>query len=127
MLLREQLGTQLRTARENKGLSLRNAATVIGCSPGYLSEVERGEKDASSEMLMDILISYSLEIKVQLIGEAMKAPTPKPVKSAETVFRSEDTLRDRMMATMFGNRRMYEEGGSSSRSGGRSDFRASGV
>lgn len=101
--LKEQLGSQLREARESKGLSLTNAATVAGLSKSYLSEVERGIKDVSSDTLTDILISYSLDIEVKLVY-------PEGVKPAKTVYRESDTLRDRMLAMIDGNRRTYEEG-----------------
>lgn len=51
MLLREVLGTTLRELRMSEGKTLRDISTQARVSLGYLSEVERGQKEASSELL----------------------------------------------------------------------------
>ncbi|MBU6213911.1 MAG: helix-turn-helix transcriptional regulator [Actinomycetales bacterium] len=51
MLFRHAVGAVLRAARVSQGRSLREVASVAGMSIGYLSEVERGHKEASSELL----------------------------------------------------------------------------
>ena len=48
-LLREALGMSLRAYRADKGVSLRELSTQALVSPGYLSELERGRKEVSSE------------------------------------------------------------------------------
>ena len=48
-LLREALGLTLRAFRADKGVTLRELAGVARVSPGYLSELERGRKEVSSE------------------------------------------------------------------------------
>jgi transcriptional regulator with XRE-family HTH domain len=50
-LWREQVGRQLRRLRTDRGETLTETADRAGISPQYLSEIERGRKDASSEML----------------------------------------------------------------------------
>ncbi len=50
-LLREALGLTLRAFRADKGVTLRELAAIAHVSPGYLSELERGRKEVSSEML----------------------------------------------------------------------------
>lgn len=50
-LWREQVGRVLRTARQSADLRLVDVAERAGVSPQYLSEVERGLKDPSSEIL----------------------------------------------------------------------------
>ena len=50
-LWREVLGARLRTLRHDRGLTLTAVAGRAGVSPQYLSEIERGRKDPSSEML----------------------------------------------------------------------------
>ena len=50
-LWREVLGERLRTLRRRRGLTLTDVAARAGISPQYLSEIERGRKDPSSEML----------------------------------------------------------------------------
>lgn len=50
-LWREALGQQLRTLRLAQGEKLTETAGRAGISPQYLSEVERGRKEPSSEMI----------------------------------------------------------------------------
>jgi transcriptional regulator with XRE-family HTH domain len=53
-LLREVIGDVLRRARTSQGRTLREVSDSARVSLGYLSEVERGRKEASSELLMAI-------------------------------------------------------------------------
>ncbi|MGV0851459.1 transcriptional regulator ClgR [Mycolicibacterium phlei] len=50
-LLREVIGDVLRRARVEQGRTLREVSDTARVSLGYLSEVERGRKEASSELL----------------------------------------------------------------------------
>lgn len=50
-LLREVIGEVLRRARMSQGRTLREVSDSARVSLGYLSEVERGRKEASSELL----------------------------------------------------------------------------
>jgi transcriptional regulator with XRE-family HTH domain len=53
-LLREVIGDVLRRARTRQGRTLREVSDSARVSLGYLSEVERGRKEASSELLSAI-------------------------------------------------------------------------
>jgi transcriptional regulator with XRE-family HTH domain len=53
-LLREVIGDVLRRARIDQGRTLREVSDAARVSLGYLSEVERGRKEASSELLSAI-------------------------------------------------------------------------
>ncbi|MEO6412849.1 MAG: helix-turn-helix transcriptional regulator [Pedococcus sp.] len=53
-LWREVVGARLRHLRRRRGLTLAETARRAGISPQYLSEVERGRKDPSSEVLAAI-------------------------------------------------------------------------
>ena len=53
-LLREVIGDVLRNARTEQGRTLRQVSDSARVSLGYLSEVERGRKEASSELLSAI-------------------------------------------------------------------------
>jgi len=50
-LWREVLGHRLRTLRREQGETLTETAARAGISPQYLSEIERGRKEPSSEMI----------------------------------------------------------------------------
>jgi hypothetical protein len=54
MLLRHFLGDALRRLRLRQGRTLREVSAAARVSLGYLSEVERGQKEASSELLASI-------------------------------------------------------------------------
>lgn len=53
-LIRRELGDVLRRERQRQRRTLRQVCADASVSPGYLSEVERGEKEASSELLKSI-------------------------------------------------------------------------
>jgi transcriptional regulator with XRE-family HTH domain len=54
VLLRHFLGDALRRLRQRQGRTLREVSAAARVSLGYLSEVERGQKEASSELLASI-------------------------------------------------------------------------
>ena len=54
VMLREEIGDVLRGARLRQGRTLRDVSSAARVSLGYLSEVERGQKEASSELLSSI-------------------------------------------------------------------------
>ena len=54
VLVRELIGESLREARTDQGRTLREVSKAARVSLGYLSEVERGQKEASSELLASI-------------------------------------------------------------------------
>jgi transcriptional regulator with XRE-family HTH domain len=54
VLLRRLLGDVLRTQRQRQGRTLREVSAAARVSLGYLSEVERGQKEASSELIASI-------------------------------------------------------------------------
>lgn len=51
VLLRRVIGDALRTRRQAQHRTLREVSTAANVSLGYLSEIERGQKEASSELL----------------------------------------------------------------------------
>jgi transcriptional regulator with XRE-family HTH domain len=63
--VRRQLGGILRGHREGQGRRLGELASEAGCSPAYLSEVERGLKDVSADLL--IAITYALSVPIAAV------------------------------------------------------------
>jgi transcriptional regulator with XRE-family HTH domain len=61
-LLRTQLGTTLRGHRLRQSRTLRDVSGAARVSLGYLSEVERGQKEASSELLASICDALDVEL-----------------------------------------------------------------
>jgi DNA-binding XRE family transcriptional regulator len=62
VLVREAIGQTLRSARTAQGRTLRDVARDARVSLGYLSEVERGQKEASSELLNAICVALGLSL-----------------------------------------------------------------
>lgn len=54
MILRDYIGTALLNERKTQGRTLRNVADRAQVALGYVSEVERGRKEVSSEVLRSI-------------------------------------------------------------------------
>jgi transcriptional regulator with XRE-family HTH domain len=54
VLLRRVIGDALRARRQSQQRTLREVSTAANVSLGYLSEIERGQKEASSELLSSI-------------------------------------------------------------------------
>ncbi|TCO56697.1 helix-turn-helix domain-containing protein [Actinocrispum wychmicini] len=62
VLLREAIGDRLRHARTIQRRTLREVSRTARVSLGYLSEVERGQKEASSELLAAICDALELPL-----------------------------------------------------------------
>src|SRR3954451_15858835 len=62
-LWREALGRQLRAERSVRGERIADVARKAGVSPQYLSEVERGRKDPSSEILSALAGAMDLSVR----------------------------------------------------------------
>jgi transcriptional regulator with XRE-family HTH domain len=58
--LRQAVGEALRRRRQAQGRTLREVAAAAGVSLTYLSEVERGRKEASSEVLEAVCAALHL-------------------------------------------------------------------
>jgi transcriptional regulator with XRE-family HTH domain len=67
--LRVLVGAILRTHRERQERTLRDVAESARVSVAYLSEVERGRKEASSEVLLAVCRALGMRL-VDLVGEA---------------------------------------------------------
>jgi len=67
ILLRTELGEVLREARQAQGRTLRDVAAASSVSLGYLSELERGTKEASSELLASVCTGLGITLS-ELLG-----------------------------------------------------------
>jgi len=78
-LWRESVGRELREERLASGKRLVDVAEEAGVSPQYLSEVERGLKDPSSELLAAISGALGLsvaEIATRVASTAISPQSP---------------------------------------------------
>ena len=64
ILVRQEIGDVLRDFRLQKGRTLRQVASKASVALGYLSEVERGQKEASSEILASVAEALDTPISV---------------------------------------------------------------
>jgi transcriptional regulator with XRE-family HTH domain len=94
--LREAVGDALRRRRQAQGRTLREVAAAAGVSLTYLSEVERGRKEASSEVLeavcsaLDLVLAELLFEVAETLALAEAAPVPAvgflaPTRPAPTI------------------------------------------
>jgi transcriptional regulator with XRE-family HTH domain len=80
--LREAVGEALRRRRLAQGRTLREVAEAAGVSLTYLSEVERGRKEASSEVLEAVCAALRLGLAelffevAETLAAAEAAPVP---------------------------------------------------
>lgn len=86
VLLRRIIGDVLRERRREQGRTLREVSAAARVSLGYLSEVERGQKEASSELLGSIcdalevpMSSVLRDASDSLAVEEALATLPQPV------------------------------------------------
>lgn len=68
VLMREEIGDVLRDFRLQKGRTLRQVAGDASVALGYLSEVERGQKEASSEILASVAEALDTPLSI-ILGE----------------------------------------------------------
>ena len=64
VLVRQEIGDVLRDVRLQQGQTLRQVAGKASVALGYLSEVERGQKEASSEILASVADALDTPISV---------------------------------------------------------------
>ena len=73
ILFREVLGEVIRSLRTERKETLHDMAEKTGVSLGYLSEVERGKKEASSEVMESISMALGLRLSdtLRLVATAL--------------------------------------------------------
>lgn len=92
-LWREILGELLRRRRHERGERLTDTARRAGVSPQYLSEVERGLKEPSSEMiaaiagalgvtLVDLTATVAAELRAPSLPRSLPLPAPRALVRA---------------------------------------------
>lgn len=97
VLVRQEIGDVLRDVRLQKGRTLRQVASKASVALGYLSEVERGQKEASSEILASVAEALDTPISVIMreVGDRLAI-----IESANTI---PDTLPDELVAQFDSN------------------------
>ena len=92
ILVRQEIGDVLRDFRLQKGRTLRQVASKASVALGYLSEVERGQREASSEILASVAEALDTPISVIMreVGDRLAV--------IEGLTAIPDTLPDELVA-----------------------------
>ena len=72
MVFRRLLGEVLRAQRMRQGRTLRQVSADARVSLGYISEIERGQKEASSELLASICSALDVPLS-EILSEVSDA------------------------------------------------------
>jgi transcriptional regulator with XRE-family HTH domain len=105
VLLRRVIGDALRARRQDQRRTLREISTAANVSLGYLSEIERGQKEASSELLAAVCQALGSRLsevlreasdhlaRVEPAGAPLAERPQAEAPSAEPAFTRVDTDR----------------------------------
>ncbi|MFC4945552.1 helix-turn-helix domain-containing protein [Pseudonocardia sp. GCM10023141] len=100
VLMREAIGGTLRRARTERKRTLRDVSRRARVSLGYLSEVERGRKEASSELLAAICEALDIPLP-DLLTEAAESIAESMAQTIATATRSRRPVGLRHMDLRF--------------------------
>ena len=84
ILVRRLLGDVLRRQRLRQGRTLRQVSADARVSLGYISEVERGQKEASSELLAAICSALDVPLST-VLGEVAEELAREELVAAEAL------------------------------------------
>lgn len=91
VLLRRIIGQTLRTRRRQQRRTLRDVSASANVSLGYLSEIERGQKEASSELLSSICGALDLSLS-DVLGDVTSEVVREECQAAAAAQLSPVTL-----------------------------------
>jgi transcriptional regulator with XRE-family HTH domain len=103
VLLRQVIGNVFRRLRRERGITLRELAEVAQVSVPYLSEIERGRKEPSSEILAAICRALDLELS-DLLAEvqfdlATAVRSTLPVRLQTAAIRVQESAPQRIVTS----------------------------
>jgi transcriptional regulator with XRE-family HTH domain len=93
--MRHEIGDVLRDFRQQKGATLRQISSKASVALGYLSEVERGQKEASSEILASIADALDTPLSVILLEVSNRLSMFEQIIPSASV---PNTLPDELLA-----------------------------
>lgn len=96
-VMREHIGDVLRTIRRRQGRTLREVSAEAQVSLGYLSEVERGQKEASSELLYAICRALGVPLSLVLREVSDRIAVVEGIAVPDIV--PDDLVEDQIVAT----------------------------
>ena len=89
--MRELIGDVLRARRLAQGLTLRDVSERARISLGYISEVERGQKEASSELLAALAQALEVPLSEVLleVGSLLQVEEAADLATVSSIARAE--------------------------------------
>jgi len=90
-MLRERIGEVLREVRMRQGRTLRQISQQAQVSLGYISEIERGQKEPSSELLAAICAALDVPLSVLLLEVSSRLAAEE---RAEAIANTLETVGD---------------------------------
>ena len=115
--LSETLGDYLRSQRQSARLSLRQLADAAGVSNPYLSQIERGLKKPSAEILQELakglqISAETLYVKAGILDE--RTVSERRPWDVEAAVEADTDLTDRQKSTLIDIYRSFIDGGTAS-------------
>ncbi len=103
-----EVGSFIRQQRERSAISLRKLAERAGISNPYLSQIERGLRKPSAEILKSI--ARGLSISAETLYERAGLLEGRETADIETAIRSDTTLSDRQKQALTEIYRSFASG-----------------
>ena len=97
----ESLGEYLREQRDAAGLSLRQLAEQTGVSNPYLSQIERGLRRPSAEVLQQLAKALRISAEQLYVQAGILSPDNGEVRSVELAILAEPVLSERQKQSLL--------------------------
>jgi transcriptional regulator with XRE-family HTH domain len=109
----ESLGDYLRDQRRQAELSLRQLAEQAGVSNPYLSQIERGLRRPSAEVLQQIAKALRISAETLYVRAGILDPSPDGAQSVEVAVLGDAALTERQKSVLLDIYRSFrhENGG----------------
>jgi transcriptional regulator with XRE-family HTH domain len=86
MKLRQAVGEVIREARLERKMTLRDLSSVSSVALGYLSELERGQKEASSEILDSVALGLGISLSELVVQTGYRIMLNEPANEPERLL-----------------------------------------
>ena len=97
----ESLGDYLREQRVANKLSLRQLAEAAGVSNPYLSQIERGLRRPSADVLQSIASALRISAETLYVRAGILSPADSDVRSVEVAILADSGLTDRQKQSLM--------------------------
>src|SRR5262245_14683401 len=91
-MLRERIGEVLREVRMRQGRTLRQVSQQAQVSLGYISEIERGQKEPSSELLAAICTALDVPLSVVLLEVSSRLAAEERAEAIASTLETVGTI-----------------------------------